>query len=166
MKKSTRAEAKKIRAEMKARMDRIEAGLVAEIAAVNAVLRSGVELRIPVREGSLMSGKVVDHVLNCHDGIWVYMKNHGGCFALANDGRWDEIVKLADLQRDARTKRDYATLRDVDAGEYEISDMVVPDCSMCGGPQMILGALGNRTHYRCRNCGMDNSADGTKSAIK
>jgi hypothetical protein len=31
------------------------------------------------------------------------------------------------------------------------------ECSMCGGPLMELGALGNTKHYRCRNCGMGAS---------
>jgi hypothetical protein len=34
-------------------------------------------------------------------------------------------------------------------------------CSTCGGPLMLLGALGSRTHYRCRNCGLDSSTEGT-----
>jgi hypothetical protein len=35
--------------------------------------------------------------------------------------------------------------------EYEEN----PECPACGGPGMELGALGNLTHYRCRNCGME-----------
>lgn len=27
-------------------------------------------------------------------------------------------------------------------------------CPLCGGPGVELGALGNTTHYRCRNCGV------------
>src|SRR5208282_2536561 len=30
-------------------------------------------------------------------------------------------------------------------------------CPQCGGPSTMLGQLGNRVHYRCRNCGMDHS---------
>ncbi len=30
-----------------------------------------------------------------------------------------------------------------------------PECGGCGGPLMKLGMLGNTTHYRCRDCGMD-----------
>jgi transcription elongation factor Elf1 len=29
------------------------------------------------------------------------------------------------------------------------------DCPHCGGPGVIMGYLGNRTHLRCRMCGMD-----------
>ncbi len=32
-------------------------------------------------------------------------------------------------------------------------------CPMCGGPSKLLGRLGNRTHYRCENCGMDHSSE-------
>lgn len=28
-----------------------------------------------------------------------------------------------------------------------------PRCSMCGGPPVWLGQLGNRQHWTCRNCG-------------
>jgi hypothetical protein len=27
-------------------------------------------------------------------------------------------------------------------------------CGLCGGPLVLLGKLGDRKHYRCRNCGM------------
>ena len=30
-------------------------------------------------------------------------------------------------------------------------------CPVCGGPGVELGRLGNRAHYRCRNCGIDFS---------
>ena len=33
-------------------------------------------------------------------------------------------------------------------------------CPMCGGSSTMLGQLGNRVHYRCRNCGMDHSSEG------
>lgn len=32
-------------------------------------------------------------------------------------------------------------------------------CSMCGGECAPLGCLGMRAHYRCRNCGMDQSRE-------
>src|SRR5271166_2691255 len=32
-------------------------------------------------------------------------------------------------------------------------------CPMCGGSSTMLGQLGNRVHYRCRNCGADHSHD-------
>ena len=31
------------------------------------------------------------------------------------------------------------------------------NCPMCNGPLMLLGKLGNRTHYNCRNCGIQVS---------
>lgn len=87
----------------RARAEGISAGLRAEVDAVNAAIRGGLVLRIPDRGDSLMSGRVVDHVRYGYDGMWVTMKSYGGSYALANDGRWDEIVKLAGLTRDPRT---------------------------------------------------------------
>ncbi|MBK6942476.1 MAG: hypothetical protein IPH13_20055 [Planctomycetes bacterium] len=38
------------------------------------------------------------------------------------------------------------------------SDMdMPPECPTCGGPGGVLGSLGRRTHYSCRNCGMEFS---------
>lgn len=38
------------------------------------------------------------------------------------------------------------------------SDMdMPPECPACGGPGGVLGSLGRRTHYSCRNCGMEFS---------
>jgi hypothetical protein len=31
-------------------------------------------------------------------------------------------------------------------------------CDLCGGPLILLGALGRLMHYRCRNCGADSSS--------
>jgi hypothetical protein len=28
-----------------------------------------------------------------------------------------------------------------------------PTCSMCGGPSVFLGTVGDVTYFRCRNCG-------------
>ena len=39
----------------------------------------------------------------------------------------------------------------------DVEDEVQHFCDVCGGECFILGTLGNRTHYRCRNCGMDSS---------
>lgn len=30
-------------------------------------------------------------------------------------------------------------------------------CGLCGGELTLLGALGARLHYRCRNCGWETS---------
>lgn len=46
--------------------------------------------------------------------------------------------------------------------EYDVGGT----CGSCEGPLMVLGALGNRTHYRCRNCGIDTSSTGTEVASK
>lgn len=32
-----------------------------------------------------------------------------------------------------------------------------PFCELCDGPLVELGSLGRLTHYRCRNCGFDQS---------
>ncbi len=34
-----------------------------------------------------------------------------------------------------------------------------PDCPACNGPGVAMGGLGNRLHYRCRDCGIDFSTD-------
>ncbi len=34
-----------------------------------------------------------------------------------------------------------------------------PACEACGGELQLLGTLGTRTHYRCRNCGLDSSRE-------
>lgn len=31
------------------------------------------------------------------------------------------------------------------------------ECQACGGPCVLMGMLGRRVHYRCRDCGMDNN---------
>jgi tRNA(Ile2) C34 agmatinyltransferase TiaS len=39
------------------------------------------------------------------------------------------------------------------------------DCPMCGGTGMLLGQLGHREHYRCRDCGMDYSIDAASEPV-
>jgi hypothetical protein len=39
-----------------------------------------------------------------------------------------------------------------------------PECPGCGGPGVVLGTLGNRAHFRCRNCGMDFSHEDAKGS--
>jgi hypothetical protein len=34
-------------------------------------------------------------------------------------------------------------------------------CSLCGGDLVWMGNLGNRMHFRCRNCGIDSSSEVT-----
>jgi tRNA(Ile2) C34 agmatinyltransferase TiaS len=43
------------------------------------------------------------------------------------------------------------------ADEEVIADMD-EQCPLCGGPQQILGKLGQRVHLRCRNCGADTNS--------
>jgi tRNA(Ile2) C34 agmatinyltransferase TiaS len=43
------------------------------------------------------------------------------------------------------------------ADEEVIADMDA-QCPLCGGPQQILGKLGQRVHLRCRNCGADTNS--------
>lgn len=33
------------------------------------------------------------------------------------------------------------------------------ECTVCGGPLVLLGLLGNRVHRRCRSCGLDQSCE-------
>jgi hypothetical protein len=42
----------------------------------------------------------------------------------------------------------------------EESQYEIAECPVCAGPGLLLGQLGNRVHYRCRNCGMDFSESG------
>ena len=32
-------------------------------------------------------------------------------------------------------------------------------CEVCGGPLVVLGTLGTRDWFRCRNCGADQSVE-------
>ena len=54
-------------------------------------------------------------------------------------------------QERARQERQAVDNRDGDG------DDTAGQCPTCGGPSEELRALGSRTHYRCRNCGMDHS---------
>lgn len=39
-------------------------------------------------------------------------------------------------------------------------------CSMCDGKLMLLGQLGERVHFRCKNCGMDISRPMKRTEFK
>lgn len=56
-------------------------------------------------------------------------------------------------QDDEEEDLDHEFLFDLEAGES------VPECPQCSGPGQPLGQLGNRKHYRCRNCGADFSKE-------
>jgi hypothetical protein len=48
------------------------------------------------------------------------------------------------------------TVHDIDDPEPpDFTD--VPDCSICGGARILLGHLGTRAHYHCRDCGAQSS---------
>ena len=32
-------------------------------------------------------------------------------------------------------------------------------CAACGQQVVVIGTLGNRQHFRCRNCGLDQSKE-------
>ena len=45
-------------------------------------------------------------------------------------------------------------------GEGIVSNEYIPPvCSMCDGPGILLGTMGTKTWYRCRNCGWEWSVD-------
>lgn len=57
----------------------------------------------------------------------------------------------------------YLALRKSD-GDDDADDHPSGSCPICGGPGVHLGNLGARTHFRCRNCGMDFSRRGNETA--
>jgi hypothetical protein len=62
---------------------------------MNEVIRSGMEVRFPVREGSMASGLNVNSTRYSYDGLWVTCANYGGSYALGNDERWAELRSRA-----------------------------------------------------------------------
>lgn len=51
-------------------------------------------------------------------------------------------------------------LAEMAANGIDIDDFVAdPNCPTCGGPGALLGALGRRVHFRCRDCGLDFSLE-------
>ena len=69
-----------------------------------------------------------------------------------------EPKKKAEPGRDVRAESSEA--EDAYAVAQHLSDedeMVIPECPACGGGGTILGSLGARKHYRCRQCGMQYS---------
>jgi len=53
-----------------------------------------------------------------------------------------------------------AKITDAIVDEIIAEDDETPPCGACGGELTSLGTLGNRKHYRCRNCGADQSKEG------
>ena len=50
-----------------------------------------------------------------------------------------------------------------DCGADEPGDPGYAGCPACGGDGVYLGGLGNRKHYRCRQCGIDFSSEDAES---
>lgn len=50
-----------------------------------------------------------------------------------------------------------------DCGYDEPDDPGYAGCPQCGGDGVLLGTLGKRKHYRCRQCGWDFSEDEASS---
>jgi tRNA(Ile2) C34 agmatinyltransferase TiaS len=46
---------------------------------------------------------------------------------------------------------------DEDVTDEEVIADMAEVCPLCGGPQQILGKLGQRVHLRCRDCGADTN---------
>lgn len=86
------------------RMDAITAGLMVEVAAFNAAVRAGADVRLPKRnDGSLCLGQRVASARYGFDGLWIECANYGGSFAYGNDGRWADLLAQAGIPRDPRT---------------------------------------------------------------
>lgn len=92
------------KAARKARLDNITEGLRCEVAAFSQAIRDGREVRFPVRESSLASGRRVESARYGYDGLWVTCAAYGGSFCLGNDGRWAELLRIAGVKRDVRAK--------------------------------------------------------------
>jgi len=65
----------------------------------------------------------------------------------------------AALWYDMRRKRSKTFERPVEAMTEGVDDDLPTECPVCGGPGMYLGSLGNKEHFRCRNCGAEFSRD-------
>jgi hypothetical protein len=46
-----------------------------------------------------------------------------------------------------------------EAAKADAIEAITHDCAQCEGPPRVLGPLGNRVHFRCRNCGNDWSEE-------
>jgi len=43
------------------------------------------------------------------------------------------------------------------AGDPDPDEITIAECSVCGGPRLLLGSLGKLDHFRCRCCGSESS---------
>ena len=90
----------------RARRDRLNAisgGLQTEVLAFNEAIRSGVEVRFPEVPGSIANGSRVKNARYGDDGLWVECYAYSGSYCLANDSRWDALLRIAGVARDPRT---------------------------------------------------------------
>jgi hypothetical protein len=71
--------------------------------------------------------------------------------AVLQDVLGDDIDGIAAELEDAEGMFDFNS----ESGERE-EDADQGGCSLCGGRLEELGKLGNKTHYRCVNCGMQS----------
>lgn len=95
---------RRAKAAQKARLEAISEGLQAEVAALNAVIHSGREVRFPERAGFMTSGKRVESARYGYDGLWVTCASYGGSYMFANDSSWAELLMIAGVERDPRAK--------------------------------------------------------------
>jgi hypothetical protein len=62
----------------------------------------------------------------------------------------EEIAEHPNLSLNAR---DYVE-------DFDQDEVMCPlPCAACGGMLVYMGNLGDRLHYRCRNCGLDQSRE-------
>lgn len=54
---------------------------------------------------------------------------------------------------------DRAQFADDEFNDWEGQDERSDDCQLCGGALEVLGSLGRLAHYRCRNCGAQESKE-------
>jgi hypothetical protein len=77
----------------------------------------------------------------CHDGTDIFNAHSG-------DHEWsDNSAAVCCACDHAGTVREFS---EPDVGP-------APQCPVCGGPAVAIGELGQRRHFRCRDCGIDFS---------
>lgn len=67
-----------------------------------------------------------------------------GCADIDSDGQFLCYVLPPDVMR---------------AQDYVVEEVVVSMCPACGGANSAMGKLGNLSHFRCQDCGMEYSRD-------
>lgn len=102
MKQTNRSAARVEKQQHRARMDAIIAGLQAELVALNAAIRAGVDVRFPDRAEILPRNRKIERAEWRSDGIWVVCTGYGGAYAFGNDSRWAELLRMGGVPRDPR----------------------------------------------------------------